>query len=337
MDTAETAKRDIVVIGASSGGVDALMRLVARLPAGLPAAVYVVQHVSASSPGLLARILERAGPLPAKMAASAEPLAFGEIRVAPPDHHLVLDEHGSHLDRGPAENRVRPAVDVLFRSAAVAFGPRVIGVVLTGNLSDGAAGLHAIELCGGLALVQSPDDALFPDMPRNAIEKDDPDVVLPLDALADEIAKRVGEPVATSAPIVPEHVELEAPAGYRLGAASVGANDRLGSSAPFVCSECGGPLWEVAHEPLHFRCAIGHAMAGDALVGGKSSEIARALGIAMRSLDEKSRLLERMAIGHREANRHTTAEICERKRVEASDAAELVRRLVASIAGTVDE
>ncbi len=266
--TAETAKRDIVVIGASSGGVDALTRLVARLPAGLPAAIYIVQHTAPSSPGLLAAILHRAGPMRAAMLTHDEPLAIGEIRVAPPDHHIVLTTAGAQLDRGPAENRVRPAADVLFRSAAIAFGPRVIGVVLTGNLSDGSAGLHAIKQCGGVSLVQAPDDALFPDMPRNAIEKDAPDRVLALDALAVELVRQVGTPVSQPVAAVP------------------------------------------------------------------TTEIARALGYAMRSLDEKTRLLERMARAHRDANRPATADLCERRRVESSEAADVVRRLVASIGGT---
>lgn len=332
MDTpAETAMRDIVVIGASSGGVDALIRLVALLPPGLRAAIYIVQHTAPSSPGLLAQILDRSGPLKAAMMGEAEPIAFGEIRVAPPDHHIVLDRDGARLDRGPAENRVRPAADVLFRSAAVAFGPRVIGVVLTGNLSDGSAGLHAIKRCGGLSLVQAPEDALFPDMPRNAIEKDAPDRVLALELLAAEITARVGESVTITP--VPESVELEAPIGYRHGSASIEVNERLGIAAPFVCADCGGPLWEVAQQPLNFRCAVGHAMGGDALVVGKTSEVARALGYAMRSLDEKSRLLERMAVRHREAKRHATAEICEQRRAESSQAAEVVRRLLASLGG----
>ena len=265
----EAARRDIVVIGASSGGVDALMRLVARLPAGLPAAVHVVQHTGPGAPGLLGKILDRAGPLAVRMAGDDEPFAFGEIRVAPPDHHLVLTTEGVRLDRGPTENRVRPAIDVLFRSAAIALGPRVIGVVLTGNSSVGAAGLRAIKQGGGVSLVQSPEDAQYPAMPRNAIKMDAPDRVLPIDGLADEIVAQVGRTVAVAA--VAEVVALE------------------------------------------------------------TTEVARALGYAMRSLDEKSRLLERMAHQHRSANRHTTAEICERKRAESAEAAAIMRRLVQSL------
>jgi chemotaxis response regulator CheB len=266
------AKRDIVVIGASSGGVDALTRLVAGLPPNLPAAVHVVQHTGPGAPGLLGQILDRVGPLPVRMAVDGEPFAFGEIRVAPPDHHLLLTTDGVRLDRGPIENRVRPAIDVLFRSAAIALGSRVIGVVLTGNLSDGAAGLRAIKQCGGISLVQAPEDALYPDMPRNAIRNDHPDAVLPLEALADEIA-------------------------------------------PYV---------------------RGHAMPVDVPAIGKSDELTRALGYAMRALDEKSLLLERMVEQHRSAKRHTTADICERKRIETVEAAAVVRRLLESLDGAAD-
>lgn len=177
-------RRDIIVVGASSGGVEALRYLVAKLPAGIEAAIFIVQHTGARSPGVLGEILARAGRLPARLVHGTEPLAFGEIRVAPPNHHIVLTTQGVQVDRGPIENHVRPSIDVLFRSAADVFGPRVVGVVLTGNLDDGSAGLRAIKQKGGMTLVQSPETAAFPDMPRNAIRHGPPDVIGDLDDIA---------------------------------------------------------------------------------------------------------------------------------------------------------
>jgi two-component system, chemotaxis family, protein-glutamate methylesterase/glutaminase len=327
MDTSATVRRDIVVIGASSGGIEALTELVGALPVGLPAAIYIVQHVSASSPGVLAGILQRASRNPVRAAGETEPIAIGEIRVAPPDHHLVLTPDGVRLDRGPKENRVRPAIDVLFRSAALAFGPRVIGVVLTGNLSD--EGLRAIKACAGLSVIQRPDDAAFPDMPRNAIAKDSPDAILPLAEIGPALVRMVGQ--IAPAQEMPAALALEAPLGYRLGEVAIAMNDQLGSSAPFICTDCGGPLWEVDTDTLRFRCVIGHALDSDALLAGKSEEIARALVHALRALDEKARLLGRMAQQQGEERRSLSAESFRRKHTETSEAAALVRRLVDSL------
>ena len=164
------ASRDIIVIGASAGGVDTLAALVGRLPADLPASVFVVIHMAANFPSSMAAILSRAGHLPAKDATAEEVFAPGRIYVAPPDHHLLLENEHIHLWRGPKENRLRPAINVLFRSAAVGYGPRVVGVVLSGTLDDGTAGLWWVKRYGGLAIVQNPADALFPGMINSVLE-----------------------------------------------------------------------------------------------------------------------------------------------------------------------
>jgi two-component system, chemotaxis family, protein-glutamate methylesterase/glutaminase len=164
------ASHDIIVIGASAGGVDTLADLVERLPKDLPASIFVVVHMAADFPSSLAAILSRAGPLPAKDAREGEVFAPGRIYVAPPDHHLLLEGGRVHLWRGPKENRHRPAINVLFRSAAVEYGPRVVGVVLSGTLDDGTAGLWWVKRYGGLAVVQNPADALFPGMIYSVLE-----------------------------------------------------------------------------------------------------------------------------------------------------------------------
>jgi two-component system, chemotaxis family, protein-glutamate methylesterase/glutaminase len=202
--TAEPAAHDVVVIGASAGGVEALISLVEALPADLPAAVFVVLHVAPSATSVLADILDRAGPLPAAQARDGDAIVAGRILVAPPDRHLVLMPTGVLLDHGPKENGHRPGIDPLFRSAAALFGGRVIGVVLSGTRDDGAAGLGVIKAAGGVAMVQDPTDALYSSMPRAAIAQVAVDAVAACPGLGRLIASTLGAPTAATAPSSPD-------------------------------------------------------------------------------------------------------------------------------------
>ena len=188
----EPASHDVVVIGASAGGVEALVSLVHALPSDLDAAVFVVLHVAPEGTSVLADILRRAGPLPAEQARQDDQVRPGRILVAPPDHHLRVARQGVLLDHGPRETGHRPAVDALFRSAAAAYGPRVIGVVLSGSRDDGASGLAAIKAAGGIAMAQSPQDALYPSMPQAAIDQVQMDAVGSCQELAALIGAAVG-------------------------------------------------------------------------------------------------------------------------------------------------
>lgn len=202
----------IIVIGASAGGVPALTRVVADLPADLPAAVFVVLHLAPTSAGVLPQILGRRARLPVTSPADGDPIEAGWVSVARPNRHLLLERCTIRVTDGPRENGFRPSIDSLFRSAAVHHGPAVVGVVLSGSLDDGTAGLRLIHEYGGCAVVQDPDDALFPGMPRSAVNADNPEFVLPADKIGYQLAElaaklarqTVASPPAPAKPTDPE-------------------------------------------------------------------------------------------------------------------------------------
>jgi two-component system, chemotaxis family, protein-glutamate methylesterase/glutaminase len=322
----EPARRDIVVIGTSAGGIDAIRMLLAGLPADLPAAVFVVVHIDAKSPGLLPRIFGRAGRLPVEHARDGAPVRPGRVYVAPPDRHVLLEADGMRVVRGPTENRHRPAIDPLFRSAAWAFGPRVIGVVLTGLLDDGAAGLWAVKTCGGLAVVQDPADAAFPDMPRNALAHVRADRTLPLAAIAPALVELTATPASAAPAAVPERVEIET--RFAKADAAMPEMDALGQPSTFACPACHGALWELQEGTLRrYRCHTGHAFGPESLAAALDDETERALTESLRALHEQGRLLRRLA--ERYPN---TPELAERNLERARDvdrSAETIRRLLA--------
>lgn len=250
-------KRDIVVIGCSAGGVEALPRILQQLPADLDAAVFIVHHVAATSSSCLTGILARAAKLPVAWAEQGAPIQPGRVVVAPPDIHMLLSERHLQLSRGARENYARPSIDKLFRSAAASYGSRVIGVLLTGMLDDGVAGLCAIRDAGGIVIIQDPLEAAFPELPRRALLAVTPDRKLPIDAIGVEISSIVGEHVGMTR--APQGVALEAEID-RNDVASPGTLGALGPQTTLACPECRGPLWEIGDEEVRrYRCYLGHA------------------------------------------------------------------------------
>lgn len=292
---------DIIVIGASAGGIEAVSKLISNLPMELPATLFVVQHIPALGPSLLAEIFRRIGPLPAVQAEHGMAITPGMIVVAPPDHHLLLARGHMHVVRGMKENGFRPAVDALFRTAAHSYGPRVIGVVLTGMLDDGTAGLLAVKRKGGIAVVQDPLDAAFPSMPANARRYVKVDAVLPVSAMAPFLAKMVAEPVIEEAAFPHDgRGELEA----RITAMDHDAlqqADTLGVPSPFSCPDCGGVLAEYYDgDLLRFRCQIGHAYSPESVIASQIDALEYSLWAAYRALNERVTMLQRLvANAHR--------------------------------------
>lgn len=274
---------EIVVVGASEGGVQALSEFVAGLPPDLPAAVFVTMHGRADFESRLAEILSRRGPLPARLALHGERIVPGRIYVAPPDNHLLLRPGYVRVVRGPKENGFRPSVDALFRTAAVAYGPRVVGVLLTGHLDCGTAGLLSIKARGGLALVQDPGEAAVPEMPESAINHVEVDHVAAVASLSRLVAKLAGEPPGPAPDALPiEIAELE--------------GDEPGTAAELVCPICQGKLTEtVVGGFSSFRCHVGHSFSLESVAAEQAEEVERALWASVRALEETSRLSGRLA------------------------------------------
>lgn len=287
------AGHDLVVIGGSAGGVEALKQVCADLPEDFPAAICVTLHISPSSRSFLPELISRASKLPARHPVDGEDLKPGTIYIAPPDLHMLVRSGHIILRRGPHENRSRPAINPLFRSAAVAYRSRVIGVVLSGTLDDGSAGLIAVKLCGGLCVVQDPDDAMWPEMPRNALKKDHVDHVVPINSLAKLLTRLVREQPAPMPPIPPNLI-LEAKIAA-LETFMPAEHGTLGRPTRLSCPQCGGVLNEVTDEgSTRFRCQVGHAFTEDALMAAQNDELERALESAMRIHRDRVSLFRRM-------------------------------------------
>ncbi|HEY3110490.1 MAG TPA: chemotaxis protein CheB, partial [Chloroflexota bacterium] len=320
---------DVVVIGASAGGLEALTNLVAALPRGLPVALFVVVHITPTATSNLPAILCRHGPLAAKHPTDDEPIEPGTIYVAPPDHHLLVRPGRVRLARGPRENGHRPAVDPLFRSAALHYGPRVIGVVLSGNLDDGSAGLIAIKARGGLALVQDPGEASFPGMPRSAVDNVAVDACLPVAALAEEIARRARVPVAQGGP-VSDDMRIETDMAEIDAAAYGDTSEHPGTPSVYGCPECGGVLWEIQEGDLiRFCCRVGHAYSSDSLLAEQGDRLESALWAALRALEEERSLAERLAARARERGSGAASRFEARAR-DAAARSDLIRSVLIS-------
>jgi len=328
------ACHDIIAIGASAGGLEALSQLVNQLPPDLAASLFVVQHTSPESPGFLATILDGRGPLPAIMPADGTRIEKGMIYVAPPDRHLLLKKGHMHLTRGPHENRSRPAIDVLFRSAAVTYGPRVIGLILSGFLSDGVVGLMAIKRCGGVIIVQDPTDAKYPALPQNALQAMQADYVLPVAEIGAVITRLAGEP-ALERVSVPGDILAEARFAERNSGPAVGAPP-LGELTSLSCPLCHGPLQFLQNDNTpHYRCHTGHSFTPESLESSQEEAVERALWSALRLMEERVVLLSNMADYELERGRSLAArrfqERAEEMKTHLRYLRELIEKVIAMI------
>lgn len=324
--------RGVVAIGASAGGVEALSRLASGLSMDLPYAYLMTLHIPAGAPSVLARIIDRSGPVPAANAENGAALEPGHIYVARPDRHLLVDERRVVLSQGPTENGHRPAINALFSSVALAFGPRAVGVLLSGVLDDGVLGLDAIRSRGGITIGQSLDDALFPSLPGKA---QDAGVLDQQAAAADigEVLEALSDREITEPKMEPDHrIELENRIAMTPRFSTKFDAQDLGPASGYTCPDCNGSL--VTFGEKHFRCRVGHAWTPDALLAARDDEVEGALWIALRSLQEKAKLARQLAdsAGHGPLFRRYTAQAEETERALSV----LGERLMATSARTDD-
>jgi two-component system, chemotaxis family, protein-glutamate methylesterase/glutaminase len=329
------AQRDIVVIGASAGGLQALQQLLTALPPDVEAALLVVLH-TAERPGasMLPEILQRRSTMPVSHPRDGDRIVRGRIYIAPPGFHMIVEDGFVRVLQGPRENLHRPAIDPLFRSAASAYGRRVIGVILTGMLDDGTAGLMMVSARGGEAIVQDPQSAAFPSMPKSALNQVPNAHVLPLDQLAAFLSQLVGEEVP-SEPEPANQASLGAAKETRIAELNmdeISSEDRLGQPSPFACPDCGGVLWEIEQNGfLRFRCRVGHAFTAEHLGVEQRQAVETALWEALRALEESASLYRRMAGRARTSHHELPASLYQERASNTESNSKILRNFLLQV------
>jgi two-component system chemotaxis response regulator CheB len=321
--------RDIVVIGASAGGVGALTELVSHLPRALNATVFIVLHIPVYARTELPAVLSRSAVLPVKLAQDGAEIERGTIYVAPNDHHLVLRSNRIRLTKGPRENRVRPCIDVLFRSAAIEFGSRVIGIVLTGLLDDGTAGLWAIKDRQGITITQEPSTAEYPDMPFSAIRHVEIDHQLSLRQIAETVgtltAQQFPAPVSEA---IPPYLKLETDIATEGNALKSGVL-KIGELSANTCPECHGVLVKIQEGSIvRYRCHTGHAFSLETLLVEVDEAIDNGLWDGIRAIEERALILREMEGLERQRGSNDSADRRAREAEDAEQRAQRIRELV---------
>ncbi len=322
---------DVIVVGASAGGVEALSRLVRGLPEDLPAPIAVVLHTTPTSPSLLPNILSREGALPASAAKDGEKLLPGHIYVSSPDHHLLVKaDRTLRVVRGPQENRHRPAIDPLFRSAAQAFESRVIGVLLSGTLDDGTAGLYAIKESGGVTIVQDPEEAIAPGMPRNALKHVTIDYCLPTHEIASQLIRLTSTSVALETPIAHNNPAMVKEVNIaEFDMAAIHSEDKPGRPSVFTCPDCSGTLFEISDgDVLRYRCRVGHAYSSENALKAQGAALDRALWTALRMIEERIAFLRLMASKAETSHNQPVARDFEARKKQLEDQAGAIRTII---------
>lgn len=324
-------KRNIVVIGASAGGFEALKKIISSLPPDFQPPIFIVWHMSADVRGILPEIFNKLNSIPAVNASNGEVIHPNRIYVAPPDHHLLIDEGFVRVTHGPKENRFRPAVDPLFRSAAYIYGNRVIGIILSGGLDDGTAGLWRIKSSGGLAIVQDPADAEVSSMPESALREVDIDYCLPVQDLASLLEKLTNEDILTDEiSMRDDKTKIEINIAAEENALTRGSLD-IGTLSPFACPECHGVLSKITDDRItRFRCHTGHAYSADTLMAALSEKIEDSLYGAIRGMDESILLLNSLGDHFAEDNQLLLAAVYFRKAKEIQERSLEIRHAVHS-------
>ncbi len=326
---------DIIVAGGSAGGIEAINTVTRGLAAGLEAALFVVIHMPENHPSILARILQRESALPVSEAQDQAPIERGHIYIACPGQHLVLEPGRMRVVYGPRENNVRPAIDPLFRSAARVYGPRVVGIIVSGTLDDGIAGVIAIKQRGGVVIVQDPTEALYSGMPNSALKYVQADNVVPVAQIPTLVTKLAETPTDADARYpVPLQVKIESEIPIR-GGGTKEEMEQIGKLSVFTCPECHGTLYELQEGGLvRFRCQTGHAFSQDTLEDQQSEQVEAAVWAALRALEEKAELFRRIARRGQQNSHGTMADQYEEKALLAERQAEELHKLLQNTAAS---
>jgi two-component system chemotaxis response regulator CheB len=319
--------RDIIVIGGSAGSIEPIVQLLSQLPSDLPATLFAVIHIPSEGTGILPQILQRRSTLDVLHPSDGQPIRAGQVYVAPPDHHLLVKRGKVRVTRGPKENRFRPAIDPLFRSAAAAYQQRVVGVLLSGALDDGTFGLMLVKKQGGLAIVQHPEEALMPSMPLSAIQNVEVDHILRVEQIAPLLMELARTPLPQGTAMAKENVEK--PDVAEAGAESLRHHSLSAAPSGFTCPECGGALWELTEGSLlRYRCHVGHGFSAESLLAEKGEQLEIALWTALRALEENAALQRRLAERTRGRGLHAISESYESKAEHIEARADIVRSVL---------
>jgi two-component system chemotaxis response regulator CheB len=328
---------DVIAIGASAGGVASLQRVVEHIPADFPAAILIALHLPDGIRSVLPQILTRAGKLPATHAINGETIRPRHIYVAPAGFHMTASSGRLLVSRGAREHGHRPAIDPLFRSAAVAYGPRAVGVILSGSLHDGTVGLREIKRAGGLAIIQDPNDTEWPSMPLSALRHVNVDHIAPASQIGTLLQELVMTP-SRSAASMPDRDENKVKDELRELTMHQDERDHPGEPSPYSCPECGGVLWELKDgELIRFRCRVGHAYTSETLTTEQAITVEHALWSALRALEEHAAVRRRMAERATLNGNTRTAERYRQRARELDGQAEQVRNLVLAGVGAAEE
>jgi two-component system, chemotaxis family, protein-glutamate methylesterase/glutaminase len=329
IDDTVIGSQRIIVMGASSGGFEALKKLIQGLPPDFNASIFIVWHMSPDVPGILPQVLNRVNKIYAAHAYDGEEIKPNRIYISQPDHHLLIRNGKVRITHGPKENRFRPAIDPLFRSAAYAYTHRVIGVILSGALDDGTAGLWAVKHYGGIAIVQDPSDAEVSAMPENAMRQVNVDHCVPVSAIAELLVRLCKEPIIEKAGVMKdEQTRKEIEIAAEENALEKGLMD-FGELSPFTCPECHGVLSRLYNGDLvRYRCHTGHAYTVAALMASLTEKVEDDLYNAIRGMDETIILLNHLGDHYAEANQPQLAALFFKKAKQAADRSQLVRQAV---------
>jgi two-component system chemotaxis response regulator CheB len=318
--------KNIIVIGASAGGFRAINQLIANIPDQLPTAIFVVMHMGKQSmPEIILQHIQKNTGFSCVLPSHGDPIKKGHLYIAPRDCHMLLTKGVIHITKGPHENRWRPSIDVLFRSAAAAYDSRTIGIVLSGMMDDGTSGMSAIKRSGGVCIVQEPEEAEFPDMPKNVLNNVDVDYRVPVNDIGyilDDLFAKPQGPMHE----IPEDIRIEAAITQNM-ASNINDMSKIADQSVFTCPECGGGLWAVKNDKAHrYRCHTGHTYNEKLLVETQAEAVEGSVWVCIRMLEERKALLRTVA-EHEDQDGHSDE--AQQNAAKANDIQQHIDRLKA--------